>query len=392
MGICGSTGKYDKYNNNINKENNLNTRTIKSLTANEMAKHEILNLNVKNLNSMNFSQSYINAVLQCFCNITEFVNYFKYGKGKEILLNDNQNEKLCKTFKILIDNFYPDNPKELKRTSTPVDLLYNISHINPLFKDISTNNEKDLINFIIMTLHEELNEHSPKNNNIEESNTGNIFEDQKDKKIMSNKFTSYFKQSHVSIISDLFFAINYSKNQCLNCKAITYNFQIYSYLYISLEEVINFKSMKNNQINAIDLLDCFDFATKENIMSGDNAMYCNYCKKIFQSSMSTVLYTAPEILIIILNRESDIKINFNYDLNIANYIEINNKSCQYELIGIVSKNNVGNKDDFIAYCKGYLNNKWMKFCDTLTEPVKDIKSEVIDTSIPYLFFYKKIKK
>ena len=333
-------------------------------------------------NPNNFSQSYINAILQCFCNIKPFVDFFK----KEKIDNDNQNEKLSKTFKTLIDNIYPDNSQEIKRTFTPINLEYKISHINPLFEDISTNKEKDLINFIIMTLHEELNE-CPNKNIIGESNYGNIFEEQKDKKIMFNNFINNFNNSHKSIISDLFFGINYNKYNCLNCKTITYNFQIYNYLFFSLDEIKNFK-----QKNEIDLLDCFDFAKKENMMTDENGMYCNYCKQISKNSMCNILYTSPEILIIILNQEKNIKINFNLNLNLIKYIEKNSTSCSYELIGVVSKNNNNeNKDDFIAYCKGYLNNQWIKFCDTLSEQVKDVKSEVIDSSVPYLLFYKKIK-
>ena len=333
-------------------------------------------------NPNNFSQSYINAILQCFCNIKPFVDFFK----KEKIDNDNQNEKLSKTFKTLIDNIYPDNSQEIKRAFTPINLEYKISHINPLFEDISTNKEKDLINFIIMTLHEELNE-CPNKNIIGESNYGNIFEEQKDKKIMFNNFINNFNKSHKSIIRDLFFGINYNKYNCLNCKTITYNFQIYNYLFFSLDEIKNFK-----QKNEIDLLDCFEFAKKENMMTDENGMYCNYCKQISQNSMCNILYTSPEILIIILNQEKNIKINFNLNLNLMKYIEKNSTSCSYELIGVVSKNNNNeNNDDFIAYCKGYLNNQWIKFCDTLSEQVKDVKNEVIDSSVPYLLFYKKIK-
>ena len=333
-------------------------------------------------NPNNFSQSYINAILQCFCNIKPFVDFFK----KEKIDNDNQNEKLSKTFKTLIDNIYPDNSQEIKRTFTPINLEYKISHINPLFEDISTNKEKDLINFIIMTLHEELNE-CPNKNIIGESNYGNIFEEQKDKKIMFNNFINNFNKSHKSIISDLFFGINYNKYNCLNCQTITYNFQIYNYLFFSLDEIKNFK-----QKNEIDLLDCFDFAKKENMMTDENGMYCNYCKQISKNSMCNILYTSPEILIIILNQEKNIKINFNLNLNLMKYIEKNSTSCSYELIGVVSKNNNNeDKGDFIAYCKGYLNNQWIKFCDALSEQVKDVKSEVIDSSVPYLLFYKKIK-
>ena len=108
--------------------------------------------------------------------------------------------------------------------------------------------------------------------------------------------------------------------------------------------------------------------------------------------MCNILYTSPEILIIILNQEKNIKINFNLNLNLMKYIEKNSMSCSYELIGVVSKNNNNeDKGDFIAYCKGYLNNQWIKFCDTLSEQVKDVKNEVIDSSVPYLLFYQKIK-
>ena len=50
------------------------------------------------------------------------MDFFK----KEKIDNDNQNEKLSKTFKTLIDNIYQDNSQEIKRTFTPINLEYKI--------------------------------------------------------------------------------------------------------------------------------------------------------------------------------------------------------------------------------------------------------------------------
>ena len=342
----------------------------------------------------NISFSYINAFLQCLCNIKEFVICFKNYKIKEAIPKESQNEKLSTSFKLLIDKLYQDNTKEIKRVYIPIDLIEKISNINPLFEDISTNNEKDLINFIIMTLHEELNETQINPNYALESNYENIFQIQKDKIQMYTKFVNSFNKSHNSFIQSLFFAVNYNMCQCLNCQALTYNFQIYYYLFFPLEEVRKFKSNYNNIINELNLSDCFDYARSENIMKDDNAVYCNYCKQISPNSMRTMLFSSPEILIIILNRENDIKINFDFILNLSNYIEMkdNNMFCQYDLIGIVCKDNTNEaNDEFLAYSKGYYDNNWYKYDKTTVEPINHFRSQVIDTFIPYLFLYKKMK-
>ena len=342
----------------------------------------------------NISFSYINAFLQCLCNIKEFVNCFKNYKIKEAIPKESQNEKLSTSFKLLIDKLYQDNTKEIKRVYTPIDLIEKISNINPLFEDISTNNEKDLINFIIMTLHEELNETQINPNYALESNYENIFEIQKDKIQMYTKFVNSFNKSHNSFIQSLFFAVNYNMCQCLNCQALTYNFQIYYYLFFPLEEVRKFKSNYNNIINELNLSDCFDYARSENIMKDDNAVYCNYCKQISTNSMRTMLFSSPEILIIILNRENNIKINFDFILNLSNYIEMkdNNMFWNFELIGIVGKDNTNEaNDEFIAYYKGYYDNNWYKYDKTTVEPINHFRSQIIGTFIPYLFLYKKMR-
>ena len=342
---------------------------------------------------------YMNATLQCLCIIEKFVDYLKYNKQLyQIVINDKKNEKLCSSFKTLIENLYPNEDKQRKGSYAPRDFKDKISKMNPLFEGIAANDAKDLVNFLIMTLHMELN-NAPQNQ-IDDNN-GNIFEDQRNKELMFQNFTKSFNNSNQSIISELFYALNYNMTQCGNCKTITYNYQIYFFLIIPLEEVRKFKLTDNNNLqnnfmnNEVDIYDCFNYERKINLMTGDNAMYCNYCKLTCNCMMCTNLATGPEILIIILNRgkgiQFKVKINFYTELNLSNYIELQNTGTKYELFGVITHiGESGMSGHFIAYCKEYWNNQWLKFNDAIVEPVKDFKSEVIDYAMPYLLFYKKI--
>ena len=60
--------------------------------------------------------------------------------------------------------------------------------MNPLFEGIAANDAKDLVNFIIMTLHQELNI-GKKNNN----NNDSIILDQRNQQIMFNNFAQNFE-------------------------------------------------------------------------------------------------------------------------------------------------------------------------------------------------------
>ena len=343
---------------------------------------------------------YMNATLQCFCNIEQFVNYFKYDKN--LIYNikyDPKKETLNSSFKLLIEKLWPNNYPmgNQKKSYSPHEFKTKISIMNPLFQGIAANDSKDLVNFLIMKLHEELNVHQ---NQINDS-TFNL--DQTNMALMFNTFTQNFNANNNSIISKLFYAFNYNVTECQNCHVNTFNFQTYFFLIFPLEEVRKFK-LSNNQFmnynnimmnnNEVTIYDCFNYDKKPNIMSGQNMMYCNYCRQTCNSSMCTLLCTGPEILIIILNRgkgiEFKVKINFLEDLNLNGYISMPNTGCFYKLIGVITHlGESGMGGHFIAYCKNPINYQWNKYNDSTVTPVYDFKGEVIDYAMPYLLFYQK---
>ena len=351
---------------------------------------------------------YMNATLQCLTHIPEFVTFFRKDKQVQDVIkkyqNNQNNQKqeynLTTAFAELFQNLYPTNLENMKNTTyyAPNNFKNTISQMNPLFEGIAANDAKDLVNFLIMTLHNELNDVVQNQN---EEFTGNIFEDQRNKQLMLQNFSKNFVKTHNSFISNFFYALNYNRTQCSLCRALTYNYQIYFFLIFPLEEVRKYKLMGNNgafnfnqNINEVNIKDCFEFDQKENIMSGDNAMYCNYCKQTCASFMSTILATGPEILIIILNRgkgnEFKVKLNFSEKLDLSNYIELKETGTQYELFGVIT--HIGESSmsgHFIAYCKDLWDNTWYKYNDAIVSTVGDFKSEVVDFAMPYVLFYKK---
>ena len=92
-------------------------------------------------------------------------------------------------------------------------------------------------------------------------------------------------------------------------------------------------------------------------LKGENAIYCNICQNILPFLYQTKLFTGPENLIILLNREnaieSNIKLEFDLFIDLTNYFEQKeNNGWKYELIGVIS--NLGESNSswkFIAYCK-----------------------------------------
>ena len=398
---------YDIYNNDNNNNGNDGLKEVNIVEYNldYQPNYRLIKINFNNPPLIGLDNigatCYMNATLQCFSNIEPFVNFFKYDQN---LINKVRNEinnktksTLSSSFKLLIEKLWPnDYMNNPKKSYSPYEFKAKISAMNDLFKGVAANDSKDLVNFIIMTLHEELNE--VQNKIIDTS--FNL--DQRDMGLMYNSFIQNFQANNKSEISRLFYAYNYNMTECQNCRTPSYNFQTYFFLIFPLEEIRKYKlslNQMNNFNNIIDnnvvnIYDCLDYERKITVMDGTNMMYCNYCRLTCKSIMSTNLCTGPEILIIILNRgkgiQFDVKINFYEQLDLSQYIYMKDTGCYYNLIGVITHiGESGMGGHFIAYCRNPINYLWNKYNDSIVSPVNDFKSEVIDFAMPYLLFYQK---
>ena len=401
---------------------------------------------------------YMNATLQCLCQIERLVDHFRLSSRILEIIEKYKNKKedsLTDSFKYLIENLWPSDKKYYNKIYNhknqnneyfvPKEFKEKISKMNPLFAGAKANDSKDLVNFIIMRLHEELNEGIKYENNNVPS--------QEDEKSMFEFFKYSSEKENKSIISDLFYGINGTLYECIKCHTKKYNYQIGFFYIFPLEEVRKFKiqNLKQNymnsiqyqmqqmaqfgfmnnmninfmnnmnmnnmnnmnmnnmnlmlmcqpyfaqiqNINSVNIIDCFDFNQKIETMTGENSMYCNICKRQESAYYQSYIVTTPEIIIIILNRgkgiEFNVKLEFTELLNIQNYVKNNNSPHTFKLIGVVTHlGESGASGHFIAYCLSPIDNKWYNYNDDLCIPVTNFQEQVINYAMPYILFYKRV--
>lgn len=413
----------DKYNNDIN-ENSMQPNTLYNSIREEFPFHQRIAL--RNVGAT----CYMNATLQCLCNIEKLVNYFKYHRTIENYIRDNGSNTLTYSFKYLVENLWQSKGSKYiihqcngensnNKYFSPTGFKEKISTMNPLFEGVQANDAKDLVTFIIMTLHEELNK--IKNPNQSRNNT-NINQTNHD--MVLQNFIQNFRENNKSIISDLFYAMSGTYTQCSKCNEIKYNLQNYFFLIFPLEEVRKFKiqnsrsfnfknilqnifihpAIFNNQLNqlnninnsqSVNLDDCFQYYEKMEFFTGENAMYCSRCNGQFQSCYKNRLYYGPEILIIVLNRgkgiEYKVKLEFTEKIDLSNYFQLKNLGNVYNLIGVVTHiGENGASGHFIANAKSPIDGQWYTYNDDLVYKVDNFKNQIIDYAMPYILFYQKV--
>jgi len=335
---------------------------------------------------------YMNATLQCLSNTDKLTNYFlkefKYDKSDDTKKITNQYYRLIHH---LWDK-YTD-----KKDYAPKHFKEVLSEVNPLFSGVNANDSKDLLNFLLETLHRELNK-APKEEK-EDNNIGNNINQFREEDIKQFFFKDFAKR-YRSIISDLFYFTFEIKSQCCNCKLIKYNFQVNPFLEFPLEQV-NQYLFQNGKIASltnmdgsnpdINLHDCFEYNQKVDLMSGENQMYCNLCNNCYDSYYSTTLYLLPEILIINLNRGKNAvyqcNVNFPEELDLTNYVINKDYNTRYELYAVICHIGPSSMSGhFVAYCRNRMDDKWYLYNDsivTLCEKPKEYLNKM-----PYILFYK----
>ncbi|MBR1943873.1 MAG: ubiquitin carboxyl-terminal hydrolase [Alphaproteobacteria bacterium] len=400
--------------NNINlQNNNLITNTVNPSTN---PYNDNGNLKTQNGLENIGATCYMNATLQCFINLTDF--------GRELwdIVHNNNNElqrrtnftnnrdtaitnRLVLDFVDVINNVKDKNNKS--KYFAPHQFKTTLANSNELFKGIAANDSKDLINYLIMTLHECLNERSVKQNNTQNNGILQNPAMQKNQQLMWNTFLNEFKSINNSVVSRNFYAFNCTTTTCSVCNTTLYNYQIYFFLIFPLEEVRRYKGKETH----VTLDDCFEYDQKLNYMNGENAMYCNYCKKSCNSSMQTKLHNLPKNLIIILNKGQGLQFNVQLKdipqiVDFNKYVESKENNSRYFLSGIVNHlGESGMSGHFIAYCRQSPNHNWVMYNDATTKEIKCdaegnipkdnklykiLKGEVNNDDIPYILFYTRI--
>ena len=381
--------------NNINNNNQINNKNINNQNRPRPASADKLKIDKNQVKiPRNFTAGlenvgatcYMNATLQCLAHFKNLTNYLlKPEKIQKIQKNILRNKLTSAYLNVLINLWQNVNiahyaPNYFKQV---------ISEMNPLFKGIQANDSKDLILFLLETMHNELNK--PVNPNFKQNNE---LVNQFDFNESLKSFRKFFMNNYRSVISNLFYGLFNSIMICKKCKIMTHNIQCYNILIFPLEEVRKYKKKAQNVVN---IEECFEYYQKQETMTGQNQIYCNNCKSMSDSINYSQLITSPYNLIINLNRgkglQFNIKINFEEYLDINNFLHLKDKKdipTFYELIGIVTHFGPSSMSGhFIAFCKSFVDGKWYKYNDAIVSASSF--NEVKNTGVPYILFYSALK-
>ena len=358
---------------------------------------------------------YMNSVLQSFSNLPMLTNYFLNPKNEEIIkkntktMGDKDALSITVEYKEVIDNLWKGKPNT---PYTPLKFKKTLGKLNNLFKEDTAGDSKDLALYLIMEMHNELNNVDTKlveNNNskrpkVDMNKTVNPY----DALEVLHYFMNDFITNHNSVIVNTFYGINQSIFECQVCKQnclrsniqiplFKYNYENFFLLEFPLDEVRKFVALNNYGINMgmnyqnikeVNIDDCFNYNRKQNEMEG----YCERCGSNNAKILSmTQIYSLPCVLMLIFNRgkglQYDIKINFEPLLDLSRVVSYGDRI--YELQCVIK--HLGDNSPtghFIAFCRSpvpYKNN-WYCYNDN-TVVLENNWKTIHDVGNTYILFY-----
>ena len=142
---------------------------------------------------------------------------------------------------------------------------------------------------------------------------------------------------------------------------------------------------------AVDLMDCFSYYQKDEILG----CYCDGCQNNNAQVVSrTKLYVAPVYLIILLNRGKGIE--FNIKIMFPEFFDTKgifiNPTGVYQLYGVVKHfGESSSAGHFTAYCRSPIDNRWYFYNDATVTPVDEReKYRIQEEGLTYMLFYSKM--
>ena len=365
----------------------------KKFVAHDLRKINFNNINVAKFNGLaNIGATcYMNATLQNLIN-TDLLTRYLLNQKNFNLINSGVDtfELTSKYVEVLINIVLNDNNKTYYE---PYNFKEIISRKNPLFAGVQANDSKDLINFLLEEMHTEL---KMLENNINQNSYESFLPIQNNQFLVLNNFKKVMSESNKSIISKLFYILVESTTHCQGCNNNIYNYEVTFYIEFPLENVYNFcikngiPVLNQNKIN-IPLIQCFNNYNQPSLFTGENQIYCNYCKCQQNATYVNNFFSFPPMLIIILNRgkgnQFNCDVDFNLDLNLKNYCKNYDGNVNYKLKGVITHlGESGMSGHFIAYCRHRITNEWYCYNDAIVSKLDD-QINGYKKGSPYILFY-----
>ena len=402
---------FGNMNNQVNNMNNFNNNANNN-NANQCGNNNLNYLeNEKNLSNLksdiiltyphltglqNIGQTcYMNSTLQCLSNIKEISDYLINNFN---IFNLESNPLTTSYINLLFKLFFNQGEKKY---IDPTDFKTIIGDLNPLFKGFKAADSKDLLFFLIERLHNEINRPLKNFNIVKDFNTIEL--ESRDENKMLQNFIQEFSYTNNSIISKTFYGVLRTKISCEECKINKYSFQSFNMQIFQLKKLKKEKTAIFGHNNVkLNLIDCFIYSGNEEILDGDNMIYCNNCHKLTLGKTKQDFYSLPKILIIVLNRGKN-NADFNEEFDFYENIDFSNQNIllnqnswsRYYLISIITHlGESGSSGHFIAYVREGISDNFYCYNDGFVSKVKTkdaLKQKISikedEKVTPYILFY-----
>jgi hypothetical protein len=358
------TDKEENNNNNLEIKEKLNTIILKfknELNKKYLIKRNIVFICIPKNNNFRKDFSFFNSLIQCIGGIPEILLFLQ--NNQNFLKKTKKKIPLTHSFFVIIRQLYNDKNQKKFENSTLFEVL------KYLFPILNTNikNPIDLYHLLILRIESELR--NEKNNNSIKQKIK--YENNKSDTFISQTFISEFKK----------------ETKCALCEK-TFD-ELQNFYSFDLDIINTYKEIPKNEITISDCLEYY-------IRPKNAQRICCVCYKKSNLEVKKTFYQPSKILVFVLNRNNRseeieiLKIRFIYEeiIDISNYIDkkLPNIQAEYILIGVVAFS--FNKQKFVSFCRNILNNEWFCFNeDTINECNYN---DIINSSTPYILFYKRI--
>ena len=296
---------------------------------------------------------------------------------------------------------------QIKQNTHPITIAYlnaiqqiqnNINDKFNVFKEVlaihnpklNSDNEIDpifFIAFLLEKMHKELNNV----NQIKEfdeyvinSICNGIDEDKSNKYDMFEKFFKHFSINFNSPVSNLFFGILKEKRICQKCNNLSYNFGCFCLLTFDLNEIYG---LNNQSVDLINIFQAMHTRTKQYNL--EDLIYCDRCLSNQIHIKNKQIYSMPYELIISLERgikyANKTLINFPFDLDLSNFVELSEAPKKFKLVGCVNLIEINEEPHYISFTKMQGNDTWI--CSDDDKINQTDKTMAISYGIPILLFY-----
>ena len=317
--------------------------------------------------------SYLNSVFQLLGIVRNLVSYF-VNPNNEKKFKENLNEApLTYVIHRLNLHLYPYPEKGTREIYKPDSQLQILGYCDERYRSKERRNPIELIELCLRLIHKE--------NNKKKGLLANPNPLNKEQVILDG--VKNFIHSNESIISNCFYWLKLTSKHCFSCNSYFY--------YLDHFQTIKLDIFGTSQrfIFPLTISKCLEYQSYKKDFS-----FCQRCCRNTAFEIYSKIYSSPNWLIFLIERENNgqnlLNIPFSLEkyINIQQFLENNQTPSKFELKGIVSIS-VNDNYKYVCFGQSPVDNNWYLYNDEL---VNDINENLILNSaqgyIPYILLYK----